>query len=572
MVSRLLSFVPWLVVCGATRLEIEAAVSEAFQVTSLRTLPPVEGFEDRPSLCHAKLVQEACDAMDKRNNRLTVGYSEIADALSATRVSTVAALKEIDIEIDEYTSLGGDNTITCQQLCEDVVRSISEDFLPPTSDVACRSDGTCDIDVSPEAQGKIQFRSKGTDFHAGHPIKSHHSKTMNENPLDIRGLGIGAEAKEYVEVTSEEVQIKLANLFRIYPMLVMSIETLGDEGEGDASLNSSLMELEEADAQDLPGCNRVHCYPLPDKCRLRSLCGHCSACLHSAAPSPAFRPPSPPYKPPSAPYRPPSPPYKPPSAPYRPPSPPYKPHYSPPSPPNRPPYRPAPDPYRPHYSPPSPPNRPHYSPPSPPNRPPYRPAPDPYRPPPRDPHRPVKPAMPRWRAEVEEVSIKAQAYVASAIRNMGSDRHVFAEWFGHDDSSARRDKVRYTLNAVSRMLSHVDYIPNSPDCGATTYAFVYPNGPKAKNARGQFVFYLCSYYFKVDEGEKIETLTHEGSHHATAFTDDVCMDNLPQGRCTTAYGRQNCRQVARQFPSRAIKNADNYCYYINDLNGHSGGV
>lgn len=76
-------------------------------------------------------------------------------------------------------------------------------------------------------------------------------------------------------------------------------------------------------------------------------------------------------------------------------------------------------------------------------------------------------------------------------------------------------------------------------------------------ASGRFVFYLCPLYFKRPH-EMVETLVHEGSHHATAYTDDVDF------RGSKAYGRRTCQDLAQAEPLKALKNADNFCYYIQD--------
>merc|ERR1712151_1912 len=81
---------------------------------------------------------------------------------------------------------------------------------------------------------------------------------------------------------------------------------------------------------------------------------------------------------------------------------------------------------------------------------------------------------------------------------------------------------------------------------------------------GNFVFYMCQLTMRSSLSVQIETLTHEGSHHATAYTDDVCMDNRHPCQ-QTAYGRSPCQTLARSNPSKALKNADNYCYYIQDI-------
>jgi hypothetical protein len=125
------------------------------------------------------------------------------------------------------------------------------------------------------------------------------------------------------------------------------------------------------------------------------------------------------------------------------------------------------------------------------------------------------------------------------------------------------------MNSVDHMISNVHGVYEGPQCSSNTYAYVYPRAYTCSRAselksracstyNGKFVFYLCSLYFR-EESEMIETLVHEGSHHATSYTDDV--DYLGE----KAYGRSTCTSLARFSPSKALKNADNYCYYIEEV-------
>ena len=136
------------------------------------------------------------------------------------------------------------------------------------------------------------------------------------------------------------------------------------------------------------------------------------------------------------------------------------------------------------------------------------------------------------------------------------------------DARSRKEILR-VLNSVDHMISNVLYVYPGKGCKKNTYAYVYPKaykcneGTQAKRActtmkkSGKYVFYLCPLYFERPR-EMVETLVHEGSHHATAFTDDVDFE----GR--TAYGRSACKRLAKADPSLALKNADNFCYYIQD--------
>jgi len=169
--------------------------------------------------------------------------------------------------------------------------------------------------------------------------------------------------------------------------------------------------------------------------------------------------------------------------------------------------------------------------------------------------------------KLEEVNMQSQAFVAAAIREMGDGKPKVAgalkKWFG-DKSPDTENQVRRILNSIAKVLINVAYEPGGPDCDDDTYAYVYPMGDKSKNAKKQYVFYMCDYYFTRPVNEQIETLTHEGSHHAVAYTDDI--DFNFHGEETPAYGRDVCEQFAKDRPVKEVlKNADSYCFYINDL-------
>lgn len=165
--------------------------------------------------------------------------------------------------------------------------------------------------------------------------------------------------------------------------------------------------------------------------------------------------------------------------------------------------------------------------------------------------------------------MKAQAYISTALLKMNS--HTAAQdmlkWFGKNDAATRFEVMR-VLNGVRDMLNNVDYEYPGDQCSPHTYAYVYPSGSLSRNSQNQYVVFLCDVYMKVDEGEKIETLTHEGSHHMSMNTDDVPFHGH------TAYGRSTCKEMASECQQLnqgcllARRNADSYCYFINDAAGH----
>ncbi|CAJ1347200.1 unnamed protein product [Effrenium voratum] len=170
--------------------------------------------------------------------------------------------------------------------------------------------------------------------------------------------------------------------------------------------------------------------------------------------------------------------------------------------------------------------------------------------------------------QMQELS---KAYVAITIRAFSAKRTQgqMSRWFGgraYSDSRSREEVLR-VLNSVNHMISNVEYVYPGPECSPNTFAYVYPKARECDKSKlkskactlykGKFVFYLCSLYFKRPR-EMVETLVHEGSHHSTAFTDDVTFNGAK------AYGRRTCQELAGANPGKALKNADNFCYYIQD--------
>lgn len=181
--------------------------------------------------------------------------------------------------------------------------------------------------------------------------------------------------------------------------------------------------------------------------------------------------------------------------------------------------------------------------------------------------------------KIRVIEQKAIAYIATAVREFqrrNTGKHM-NKWFGPQAYSSEyaRQQVHKVLRSINSMLSNVEYVYPGPQCESNTYAYVYPRAytcapysleSKActKTHGGKFVFYMCQLTMTSPMSVQIETLTHEGSHHATAYTDDVCMDNSNPCK-NVAYGRRACEMLAKYNPNKAIHNADNYCYYIQDI-------
>eukprot|EP00403_Amphidinium_massartii_P021246 CAMPEP_0178400918 /NCGR_PEP_ID=MMETSP0689_2-20121128/16035_1 /TAXON_ID=160604 /ORGANISM="Amphidinium massartii, Strain CS-259" /LENGTH=583 /DNA_ID=CAMNT_0020021725 /DNA_START=74 /DNA_END=1825 /DNA_ORIENTATION=+ len=500
-----------------------------------------------PPLCDKYIVRKECKVMDTVGNIKKVSISELSWVMSVKRSSLIPFLKSIG-----FSKAGepqGQEDFSCQQLCEAVVVSIPEVSRPPASDMACRTGQSheppvvCDVDVSPEELADFDFDTNHSDFHNGHPVEDEEEEAADPDEPPYR-----PSEEELADLTARELTIRLANRFRIYPKLEIEVEEdVGDvELDDETHIEPPAGESSLAESNSTGYCSKSICksvkdcsnYPyfapvvedarpatslqvqLPTTHRGSTL-SHRRLRAHGIIPRQRLAHTT------TTPLQ----------------------------------------------------RRAHTTttiqhqlqahtttttqrqrrartttttsqrqrrlqPPTP--------AP----PPPRS-------SVPSWLADVEKVNIKAQAYVAHALQVAPKSKTLLKRWFGRSDPETVQ-KVMYVLNSLSGMLGNVAY-KKGPRCSSNTYAYVYPRGPKSKNSKGEFVFFLCGVYFRSDLGEKIETITHEGSHHALAYTEDVCAD----ASCThKAYGRSTCQRLAREYPDRAIKNADSHCYFINDLNNH----
>uniref|UniRef100_A0A1X7TB92 Lysine-specific metallo-endopeptidase domain-containing protein n=1 Tax=Amphimedon queenslandica TaxID=400682 RepID=A0A1X7TB92_AMPQE len=121
--------------------------------------------------------------------------------------------------------------------------------------------------------------------------------------------------------------------------------------------------------------------------------------------------------------------------------------------------------------------------------------------------------------------------------------------FGAYDSS-RTTKIKAIYQKTRDGISSKDciYYNNGPRCKANSYAYTQKTSTTV---------YLCNLYYGdptdcSKTGESKEgTLLHEWSH-AYGLIQDV------------AYGRNNCKNLAKDSPRCAIVNADNYGYYYCD--------
>mmetsp|Transcript_14174 Transcript_14174/g.33452 ORF Transcript_14174/g.33452 Transcript_14174/m.33452 type:complete len:572 (+) Transcript_14174:91-1806(+) len=473
-----------------------------------------------PRLCSRSIVQEECEVLNLIGNPKKVSVDELCEAMSVTRKSAIEFFTAIGLMTSKKEEW------SCKRVCRKVVAAIPEAERPPSSDVACRKGikrigepkVVCDVDVTPEELAQVEFDTDSHDFHEGHPV---HEQAEEEASIQQPEL----ESAEYLDdVEPAQLLIRLANRFRIYPRVNIDVsDAVGEvelvRGGKKGGRRGGRKGGKKNGGKKRGGRGRGR--------------GRKGSSLAEGNATEGY--------------------------------------YS----------------YYSYYSESEEPdagcdyNKCFY----------VRDCTEKYSDcggcsgcpeesetttttteeevvettttTKRTTTTTTLPPEDAWRVDVEKVSVKAQAYVAHALANMGGEKATYymKRWFGSSTATTKR-KVNHVLNSLSGMLGNVAYM-KGPECQPTTYAYVYPYGEWSKNEKGEYVFYLCSVYFKSKIGEKIETLTHEGSHHAVAYTDDVCGDDA----CSyTAYGRTACLKVAKSSPEKAIRNADNHCYFINDMN------
>jgi peptidyl-Lys metalloendopeptidase len=144
-----------------------------------------------------------------------------------------------------------------------------------------------------------------------------------------------------------------------------------------------------------------------------------------------------------------------------------------------------------------------------------------------------------------------------------ADTPEFGRWFGRWDADRAAD-VRETYLAIDAVLGaealHVVCPPVGLDgCTVSVFANVW--------AHEAFRVNLCPAFFGMpgiagvvegsfvfETGTREGTIIHEVSHFdAVAATSDHC------------YGRTDCTVMARRDPDRAVRNADSFQYFAEDL-------
>jgi peptidyl-Lys metalloendopeptidase len=180
----------------------------------------------------------------------------------------------------------------------------------------------------------------------------------------------------------------------------------------------------------------------------------------------------------------------------------------------------------------------------------------------------LTPAAQFQRCGKAEISFATDALVEARILAMtaaaaAGDTPDFAHWFG-PYSPSRGETLRAGLKAIDRALRDPELTlvcpaPGEDGCSFGTYANVFPDRP--------YVINLCASFFgqptmagvrtasaAFDSGTREGTLIHEVSHFlVVAGTDDHC------------YGREVCAEMSKTAPDLALRNADSFQYFAEDV-------
>ena len=148
----------------------------------------------------------------------------------------------------------------------------------------------------------------------------------------------------------------------------------------------------------------------------------------------------------------------------------------------------------------------------------------------------VKRCSTSQRRTTKDVHLATYNYAKSAILALENNEGMTKIWFG-------------VFEKIVEILQEdtIIYVFGGKYCERDMFAYTFPGTRK---------IYLCKKYQKAPQLAKFDSkmgiLTHELSH-AICDTNDI------------VYGQSGCKQLAKKASRRAVKNADNYEYFVETL-------
>jgi len=166
--------------------------------------------DTRPPLCAEALVRETCALLD-----LAAG-----DAVTPSVVQELFSATEASVEAF-WRAAGLSAAASCADLCGNttaLLKSLGR-HLPRTSDTGCYASGgdvSCDLDLAPEAIQAMAASSSDFPFSEGKSHQHHNEGIDRDAPVPAFAYSV------------EEVAVRVAQLFRIYPALDSDVDIAAD--------------------------------------------------------------------------------------------------------------------------------------------------------------------------------------------------------------------------------------------------------------------------------------------------------------------------------------------------------
>lgn len=149
--------------------------------------------------------------------------------------------------------------------------------------------------------------------------------------------------------------------------------------------------------------------------------------------------------------------------------------------------------------------------------------------------------------------------------NVSNDEPVnavlFQKYFGSKATkdAAIKQMVKRTLAYVSDRLNRISlFAPKASDCGGDEQdveAYSEEDPCSEFNNTGAFRLNVCPLFFDAPAGHRLLTIIHEATHFPPYVTADY------------TYFDDCSIQLAISSPNLAVWNADNYAYYVLEVNG-----
>ena len=157
----------------------------------------------------------------------------------------------------------------------------------------------------------------------------------------------------------------------------------------------------------------------------------------------------------------------------------------------------------------------------------------------------VKHCSAAQRRITKEVHLATYRYAKSAILELQNNENMAKLWFGASHVSSAINVFEKMVEILQK--DTVTYVYGGTHCEHDMFAYTFPGTRK---------IFLCKKYQKAPKLAKFDSkmgiLTHELSH-AICHTNDI------------VYGQSACKKLAKKASRRAVKNADNYEYFVETL-------